>query len=89
MSGGSFDYGYFRISQFADELKQMIESNNRKDEFGYAQNFNSKTIELLSTSQKIIATTASELAREVEWLYSGDHGEESFTDLVTRILAGK
>ena len=62
MSGGSFDYGCFRISQFADELKQMIESNNRKDEFGYAQNFNSKTIELLSTSQKIIATTASELA---------------------------
>jgi len=62
MSGGSFDYEYSRISQFADELKQMIESNNRKDEFGYAQNFNSKTIELLSTSQKIIATTASELA---------------------------
>ncbi|MBW2654276.1 MAG: hypothetical protein JRC91_04875 [Deltaproteobacteria bacterium] len=89
MSGGSFDYEYSRISQFADELKQMIESNNRKDEFGYAQNFNSKTIELLSTSQKIIATPASELAREVEWLYSGDHGEESFTDLVNRILAGK
>ena len=88
MSGGSFDYGYFRISQFADELKQMIESNNRKDEFGYAQNFNSKTIELLSTSQKIIAT-AGELAREVEWLYSGDHGEESFNDLATKILAGK
>lgn len=88
MSGGHFDYGCFRISQFADELKHEIETNNVKNEFGYATEFNEKTLALLATSQQIIET-AGRLAREVEWLYSDDHGEDSFAALASKILAGQ
>lgn len=88
MSGGHFDYGCFRISQFADELKHEIETNNIKNEFGYAVEFNDKTIALLTDIQQRIET-AGNLAREVEWLYSDDHGEDSFADLANKILASQ
>ena len=91
MSGGHFDYGCFRISQFADELKHEIEINDdeTKDEFGDSRGygFEKETISRLATAQQIIET-AGKLAREIEWLYSGDHGEESFNKLADKILAG-
>jgi hypothetical protein len=90
MSGGHFDYGCFRISQFAYELKHEIEINGdeAKDEFGdnIGYGFGKETMARLMTAQQIIET-AGKLAREIEWLYSGDHGEESFNRLVDKILA--
>ena len=89
MSGGHFNYGCFRISQFADELEHEIEINDdeTKDEFGDKRGygFEKETISRLMNAQKIIET-AGKLAREIEWLYSGDHGEESFNLLVDNIL---
>ena len=79
MSGGHFDYGCFRVSQFADELKHEIELND--------DGFEKGTISRLVTAQQIIET-AGKLAREIEWLYSGDNGEDSFNELVDKILAG-
>ena len=88
MSGGHFDYSCFRISQFADELKHEIKNNSVKNEYGYAHEFSDKTIALLTTSQQIIEI-AGMLAKEIERLYSSDHGEDSFADLATKILAGQ
>lgn len=89
MSGGHFDYNCFRISQFADELKHEIEINNstETDDYGYkiGAGYNEKTIATLKKCHQIIEM-AGKLAREVEWLYSGDHGEESFLALVEPIL---
>lgn len=87
MSGGHFDYGCFAISQFAESLEQDIESNNIKDDYGYAHDFNDKTIALLTACQQKIEV-AGKLAREVEWLYSDDHGEETFAEIVGEILGG-
>lgn len=91
MSGGYFDYNCFRISQFADELKHEIEINNDEsiNEYGDKRGFGfeKETLSRLVTAQAIIET-ASKLSREIEWLYSGDHGEESFNRLVDRIMAG-
>ena len=91
MSGGHFDYGCFRVSQFADELKHEIEINGDEttDEYGGRRGcgFEKETISRLVVAQQIIET-AGKLAREIEWLYSGDHGEESFNNLVDKILAG-
>ena len=91
MSGGHFDYGCFRISQFADELQHEIEINNDETVDGYGDRrgygFSEETLLRLRESQRIIAT-AGKLAREIEWLYSGDHGEESFCRLVDDILGG-
>jgi len=91
MSGGHFDYGCFRISQFADELQHEIDINDdeTKDEFGgtRGQCFSPYTMERIRAAHKIIET-AGKLAREIEWLYSGDHGEESYRELTDKILGG-
>jgi hypothetical protein len=91
MSGGHFDYGCFCISQFADELKHEIEINDdeTKDKFGDTRGygFKEETVFRLVTAHRIIET-AGKLAREIEWLYSGDHGEESFNSLADKILDG-
>lgn len=92
MSGGYFDYGYLRISQFADELKREIESNddNSLDDWGSARGrgMGKETVSRLVVAHQIIVT-AGRLAREIEWLYSCDHGEESFNKLFDKIMAGK
>ena len=89
MSGGHFGYGCFRISQFADELEHEIEINNdvSQDHCGepVGAGFEKGTVSRLVVAQQIIES-AGKLAREVEWLYSGDHGEESFCELVDKIL---
>ena len=84
MSGGHFDYNCFNISQFADDLKHEIEVND--DTFGYI--FNVDTLRRLKSAHSIIET-AGKLAKEIEWLYSGDHGEDSFAELVDVILENK
>jgi hypothetical protein len=76
MSGGAFDYNCFRISQFAEELKNKIEENDNEIN-GYAPYYNQKTIEYLIECQKIIELSGK-LAYDIEWLYSGDIGEETF-----------
>lgn len=78
MSGGSFDYKCFVIREFAEELKEKIECNE--------ESFYSPLImDVLKECQKSIEM-AAELAHHVEWLYSGDHGEESFLKLVNETL---
>lgn len=83
MSGGSFDYNCFRISTFADDLMARIETNGVYDENGYGDGFASETIEMLKRCHAIIEK-AGILAHHIEWLYSGDHDEESFMNLVNR-----
>lgn len=89
MSGGHFDYKCFAISGFADELLHEIELNEsvEKDCFGYdvGLHYSEETMRRLTLAHQLI-TIAGKLAREVEWLYSGDHGEESFCRLFDEIL---
>ena len=85
MSGGEFDYNCFKISQFAEELQHKIETNLNKDDYGYSYNMSDEVLEKLKAAQKLIEL-AGKLAREIEWLYSGDHGEESFVRLYDKIM---
>jgi hypothetical protein len=92
MSGGHFDYGCFRISQFAEELKHEIDINDDTSENQYGEQrghgFSEETMEHLRKAQKLIELSGS-LAREIEWLYSGDHGEESFCRLMDNIWSAQ
>ena len=89
MSGGHFDYAYFRISMLAEDLKHEIDTNesmerNEWDEVrGY--HFNKETIQILKECHTIIEK-AGKLAHEIEWLYSGDYGEESFMEVIKPIM---
>ena len=89
MSGGHFDYAYFRISMLAEDLKHEIDTNesmerNEWDEVK-GHHFNKETIQILKECHTIIEK-AGKLAREIEWLYSGDYGEESFMEVIKPIM---
>jgi len=91
MSGGHFDYACFHISQFADELQHEIDKNDNTsiDKYGGRRGagYSPTTMEKIKAAQQII-DTAGRLAREIEWLYSDDHGEETFCELFDKIIGG-
>jgi len=89
MSGGHFDYKSYRIAQFAEELQHEIEINDdlSKNEYGetIGYGFRKETIDRLKTVQRM-TETSGRLAKEAEWLYSGDHGERTFQSVIDKIL---
>ena len=91
MSGGHFNgngYIYYQVNQFADELENDIENNNKPDEYGYAPAFNEEVISYLKSKLPEIRKM-SEIMRAMDYLYSGDHGEDSFLRVVQEIEKGK
>lgn len=85
MSGGHFDYNCFRISQFADDLEHEIENNDVKNDYGYEEGLHDATLEVLTKIQRVIELSGK-LAKEAEWLYSGDIGENGFVTSINKIF---
>ena len=78
MSGGHFgDYDYYKVAQFADELEVEIQNNNKPDEYGYVKDYSPETIKYLRKQLRLMRHTA-DIMRHIDYLYSGDHGEDSF-----------
>lgn len=85
MSGGSFDYAYCRVDQFADALGLRLDEFDKKDEWGYTPNrFDPATLAKLREIEALARYTAR-LMREAEWLYSGDTDDDSFMERVRKI----
>jgi hypothetical protein len=87
MSGGHFndhEYIYYRVDQFADELENDIQNNSTPDEYGYAHEFDQNTIDYL-TKQVTFFRKAAKIMKHIDYLYSGDHGEDTFMDIVKNI----
>jgi len=79
MSGGSFDYAYFRAEQFAEELKDKLQ--NEKHDWSEA------TVRKLKEIAELVGN-ASVLMKEAEWLYSGDTGEQTFLERIQKAELG-
>ena len=81
MSGGHFNYNQYNIEQIADEVEQLILSNDstEKDEWGYDKgcHFNPETIEEFKIGLEHLRKAAI-YAQRIDWLVSGDDGEDSF-----------
>lgn len=80
MSGGHFNhngYIYYRVIEFVDELENHIQNNLEKDEYGYSYNFNEEAIEYLKKQLPEIKKIAG-IMKAIDYLYSGDHAEDSF-----------
>ena len=87
MSGGRFNdngYVYYKVSQFADELEGEIANNFIKDDWGYHYGFNDECIEYMKSQIPQIRKIA-EILRHIDYLYSGDHGEDSFMERVKEV----
>ena len=87
MSGGHFTncgYDYYKVAQFADELEEEIRNNNVKDEYEYAPNYSPEVIEYLK-EQVPKMRKMSEIMRHIDYLYSGDHGDDYFLKYVKEV----
>ena len=84
MSGGHFNsngYIYYRVYEFADELENEIQNNNRPDEYNYAPEYKEEVIQFLKCKVEEIRKLAK-IMKEIDYLYSGDHGEDTFMKVV-------
>ena len=85
MSGGHFGncgYDYYKVHQFADELE--VEIQDKKDEYGHSYNFSPEVIEYLKAQLPKLRKMA-EIMRHIDYLYSGDNGDDYFLKYVNEV----
>ena len=81
MSGGHFQYQQYRIEEIAVEIDEMIESNDDETLNQYGERRGNKYPPEIIEKFKEAAHTlrqAAEMTQRVDWLVSGDDGENSF-----------
>lgn len=81
MSGGHFDYDQYKISQIAESIESLIYQNDSKEKNEYGDSlgygFSKETIHEFEKAVKILKEAAV-YAQRIDWLVSGDDGEETF-----------
>jgi hypothetical protein len=76
MSGGHFDYDQYKISQIIETLKTSISNLDNPE---YAEGFeNAELLRREFNTGLIYLELAFVYAQRIDWLLSGDDGEESF-----------
>ena len=89
MSGGSFDYAYMRVQQFADELELMLARQDKVNDWGEKPYFIKEVTRAKLLEIEETVRVAALLMKEVEWLYSGDTSEDTFMKQVDEIQSRK
>jgi hypothetical protein len=88
MSGGHFGncgYDYHKVAQFADELEQDILNNGRNcDDGEWYPDHEPEVIEYLKEQLPKMRKMA-EIMRHIDYLYSGDHGDDSFMERIKEV----
>lgn len=81
MSGGHFNYQQYRLHDMAESISELIESNEseEKDVFGdkVGHFYSDNTIAKLKMTERTLRI-AEAMVQRVDWLVSGDDGEEDF-----------
>ena len=81
MSGGHFDYNQHRVREIAEDIDRLIVTNDdtTKNEWGERKGygFRPEIIERFKEASHTL-NQAADMAQRVDWLASGDDGEDSF-----------
>ena len=81
MSGGHFNYDQYKIGYIVDSIGDLIYNNDSEelDEYGCRKgcHFTSETIEEFKKGL-LLLKQAQVYAQRIDWLVSGDDGEDSF-----------
>ena len=89
MSGGAFNYKDFHINDIAEQIEEIIRNNDsdEKDEWGYpiSRHYSLETIQRFREAVKLLRE-AGVYVHRIDWLVSGDDGEESFHKRLERDL---
>ena len=79
MSGGAFDYNQYRIRDVIDSLKEVLDNKrNYNKKWNFIENdYTDETFEEFKTALEILGN-AEIYVQRIDWLLSGDDGEETF-----------
>jgi hypothetical protein len=81
MSGGHFQYKQYELGHMADEIEQLILDNDSEevDEYGYTKGYgySPETIAKFKIARMSLLL-AQIYVQRIDWLVSGDDGEDSF-----------
>ncbi len=81
MSGGHFQYKQYEFGQIADEIEQIILDNDSEEvsEYGDTKGhgYSPETIEAFNHA-RLALLHAQIYVQRIDWLVSGDDGEDSF-----------
>lgn len=89
MSGGRFDYLQYRFTEIVDAIEQEIRDNNaepRPKDWFKPNNFREETIEEFKKGIEYIKK-AQIYAQRIDWLLSGDDGEDTFHERLSDDLS--
>jgi hypothetical protein len=87
MSGGHFDYNQYKIRDISDSVEQVIRNNNKKKEHPieysweseYHYEYPPEVIEKFKEGL-VILKLAEVYTQRIDWLLSGDDGDETFLE---------
>lgn len=88
MSGGRFDYKQYGLSEIADSIEYEICNNNaepRPEDWFEPNNFREETIREFNEAI-VLLKKAGIYAQRIDWLLSGDDGEETFHERLRQDL---
>jgi hypothetical protein len=79
MSGGHFNYKQHHLLEISEDIGSEIFNNNEKNEWGdnIGNRYNAETIVEFEKAVKVLKI-AYVYAQRIDWLLSGDDGEDSF-----------
>lgn len=81
MSGGHFNYAQYQLEMIAEEINNLIDKNDCNDENEWGDvighHYSRETIREFDTAVTLL-NQAAVYAQRIDWLVSGDDGEDSF-----------
>lgn len=77
MSGGYFDYAQHCMEDIATEIEEIINKNNNTEKDMFGCRYSPPIIERFEEAAHTMRR-AQEMAQRVDYLMSGDDGEETF-----------
>lgn len=81
MSGGHFDYKQYHIGEISASISEIIQENDSSYEF--------KDDTILKFKSAVLFLELSQiLAQRIDWLLSGDDGEETFHERLSGNISG-
>ena len=92
MSGGHFDYKQYELGRIADEIEQIILGNDSTeiDQWGSKKGYGFAPETIAEFKKGLDILRQAEIyAQRIDWLVSGDDGEDSFHSRLKHDLGGK
>lgn len=91
MSGGHFEYKQYTIGYIADEVEQLIITNDSEETNQWGDrigaHYSAETIEEFKKAW-VVLKVAQAFVQRIDWLVSGDDGEDSFHARLKKDMEG-